>query len=161
MNHLLSSNFLEKYFGDLQRYLQVKTLEQPVHKVQQVHALRRSVEWLRVMLPQHHLEFLKVVTGQLPKCVTNSLIPKEGHKSLLLFSTRQFYWIPLKLIETKGEHKLTFKVNATVREGCLITVGSLINSGLADGPETASSLLLTLVRPQWRDLSFFFYHQSM
>lgn len=84
---MLMSNLPEKSLCDLQRRLRAKTIQQLVHKVQHVQALWGTVERPRVTLPQNCVERLKVIAGQLAECVTNSLIPEEGHKTLQLFST--------------------------------------------------------------------------
>lgn len=90
INQLLMSNLPEKSFCDLQRCLQAETIKQLVHKVHKVQHLQASwgaVERPRVTLPQNCVKRLKVITGQLAECVTNSLIAEEGHKTLQLFST--------------------------------------------------------------------------
>lgn len=90
INQLLMTDLPEKSLCDLQRHLQAKTIKQlvhKVHKVQHVQIFWGTVERPRVTLPQNGVERLKVITGQLPECVTNSLITEEAHKTRPLFST--------------------------------------------------------------------------
>lgn len=90
-----------------------------------------------VALPQQHLDGLQVFVGQLPEGVTNSLIAERT-----VFNQNKLQKV---LKAERGQQNLTFKVNDTVREGCVGPVGSVLNPGVVIISATSSSSLLLLV----------------